>query len=432
MSEKAKPASGNERLTAIDTLRGVAVLGILVMNIYFFAMPFVAYQNPLAMGGTEWYNLGTWFVTHVFFDQKFMSIFSLLFGAGLVMMANRAEALGVRYGGLWYRRCFWLMLIGAAHGYFIWAGDILFHYGLMGMFIFLLRNRSPRVLIIVACLLLPIGMLFSYSLGTYMKTLQIEGREVLQLQESGATLTAAQTVTLEEWEEMAIFIKPPEQQVAEDVAAYTGGYAGIFEHRLPTVQMLQVDATIGFIFWRVGGLMLLGMALMKLGILSGERPLALYRRMLFIGYGLGLPLVAYSAYRMLVNQWDMTWMFRIGGMPNYVASIFIAFGHIGLIMLIVKAGVMKNLMARFSAVGRMAFTNYLMHSLVMTTIFYGYGFGLFGQIPRIWQMAFVAAMLGFQLWLSPLWLKHYKFGPAEWVWRTLSYWKLQPMRRATL
>ncbi len=322
------------------------------------------------------------------------------------------------------------MVIGAMHGYLIWMGDILFHYGLMGMFVFLFRNRSPRALIVIGCLLLPIGMLMSYGGGTYMKELQVTGSEVMQLQEAGEELTDEQTEILKAWEEMAIFMKPPEQQVEEDMAAYTGGYSGIVMHRLPTVQMMQTQATIGFIFWRVGGLMLIGMAMMKLGIISGERSAAWYRRMLLAGYGIGLPLVAYSAYGMQANQWDMTWLFQIGGLPNYVASICIALGHIALVMLIVKSGAVKNLMDRFSAVGRMAFTNYLMHSIVMTTIFYGYGFGLYGQVPRLWQMAFVAAMLGFQLWMSPLWLRHFRFGPAEWAWRSLSYWKWQPMLRA--
>ena len=115
-TEKSQPVLAAERITSIDTLRGVAVLGILVMNIYGFAMPFVAYQNPLAMGGTEWYNLGTWFFTHILFDQKFMTIFSLLFGAGLILMTDRAEARGVDNTATWYRRSFWLLIIGALHG----------------------------------------------------------------------------------------------------------------------------------------------------------------------------------------------------------------------------------------------------------------------------------------------------------------------------
>lgn len=427
---KSVPVTARERIASIDTLRGVAVLGILVMNIYGFAMPFVAYQNPLAMGGTEWYNIGTWFFTHIFFDQKFMTIFSILFGAGLAMMVMRAEETGAKYGGNWYRRNFWLLLIGAAHGYFIWFGDILFHYALMGMLIYPLRKLSPKALIITACVLLPIGLLMAVGGGTYMAQLQESGQEIQQLQEAGEALSEEQEAILDQLDAMSAFTKPPEQQVEEDTAAYLGSYGDAFEQRRPIVQMLQTQATISFIIWRVGGLMLLGMALMKLGILSAERDLSYYRKMMLIGYGLGLPVMVFSAWNMHAHQWEMLWMFSVGGIPNYFGSILVAFGHIALVMTIVKTGAFSQLTVRFAAVGRMAFTNYLMHSLVMTTVFYGYGFGLYGQIPRIWQMAFVAGMLGFQLWFSTFWLQRNRFGPAEWLWRSLTYWQLQPMKRA--
>jgi uncharacterized protein len=218
-------------------------------------------------------------------------------------------------------------LISALHGYLIWFGDILFSYALIGMLIFPLRNRKPRSLIIVACL------------------------------------------------------------------------------------------------------MLLGMALMKLRVLSAERSIAFYRKMMLAGYGIGLPIMLYSIYFVTAHQWDHIFMFRIGMLPNYIGSIFVAMGHIAVVMLIVKTGVLMKLMQRFAAVGRMAFTNYLLHSIILTTVFYGYGFGLYGQIPRLWQMAFVVAVIGLQMIVSPLWLRHYRFGPAEWFWRSLTYWRLQPMRR---
>jgi uncharacterized protein len=381
-STKSVPVAATERITSIDTLRGVAVLGILVMNIYGFAMPFIAYQNPLAMGGTEWYNIGTWFFTHIFFDQKFLTIFALLFGAGLVMMATRADARGAKYGANWYRRNFWLLVIGAMHGYLLWFGDILFHYALMGMLIYPLRNRSPRTLIITAAFLLSIGLLMQAGGGAYMTQLQADGLEFRALQDAGETLSEEQEAKLEEWDASAAFLKPPEQQVAEDMAAYTGSWKEGFEQRKTIVVMMQTQGTLGFIIWRVGGLTLLGMALMKLGILSAQRSGAYYRKMMLIGYGLG------------------------------------------------KSAALKNLMRRFTAVVRKALTNNLMHTIVMTTIFYGYGLGFYGQVPRFFQMGFVVAMLGFQLWFSTFWLDRYRFGPAEWCWRSLSYWKLQPMRKA--
>jgi uncharacterized protein len=122
-------------------------------------------------------------------------------------------------------------------------------------------------------------------------------------------------------------------------------------------------------------------------------------------------------------------MLRVGNIPNYFASILVAFGHIALVMLLVKRGAFSKIMARFAAVGRMALTNYLMHSVILTTVFYGFGIGLYGQIPRAAQMLFVVVVVGFQLLLSPWWLARYRFGPVEWLWRSLSYGQRQPMCR---
>jgi hypothetical protein len=143
------PVLLGERIVSLDVLRGIAVLGILVMNIYAFAMPFIAYANPLAMGGNELHNIGTWFFTHIFFDQKFLSIFAMLFGAGVILMTGRAESRGGKYGRIFYRRQFWLIVIGAVHGYLIWFGDILFTYAVIGMLVFLVRKRRPKTLIII-------------------------------------------------------------------------------------------------------------------------------------------------------------------------------------------------------------------------------------------------------------------------------------------
>jgi uncharacterized protein len=427
---RAEPVVAAERNEAIDMLRGVAVLGILVMNIYAFAMPFVAYSNPLAFGGTEPWNIGTWYFTHIFFDQKFMTIFSLLFGAGLIMMMTRAEARGVTYAGVWYRRSFWLLLIGALHGYLIWMGDILFHYALVGMLVFLFRKRSPKSLILIAVLLLSVAPLLNLSGGVYMAKLQVAGTEIEALQDAGEALSEEQQEQLAEWQEMSVFLGDPAEQVKNDIEGYSQSYPAVVSYRQPTVTMLQTQATFFFIIWRVGGVMLLGMALMKLGIIDGLRDSGYYKKMMLAGYGIGLPIVVYSAWNLWSHQWEPMWTFRVGMIPNYVGSLFVALGHIGLVMTLIKSGAASRLMARFAAVGRMAFTNYLMHSVILTTVFYGYGLGLYADVPRAWQMAFVVAVIGFQLWFSPIWLKVYRFGPAEWLWRSLTYWRRQPMRRA--
>ncbi|ANO52458.1 DUF418 domain-containing protein [Woeseia oceani] len=422
------PVTLAERFGTIDTLRGVAVLGILIMNIYGFAMPFAAYSNPLVMGGMEWYNIGTWFATHVIADQKFMTIFSMLFGAGIVLMWERARARDAKFGRIYYRRMFWLLVIGLIHGYLIWFGDILFHYALMGMLIYPMRKLQARTLIIVACLLLPVALLLNHGGYIYLSDLQSRTANITALQQAGETISEEQQASLDEWAEIGAFLEPSDETLQEDLDAYLGTYGDAVKHRAPILQAMQINMTIWFAVWRIGALMLIGMALMKLGVFSGSRTPGFYTRLMLIGYGIGLPLSIYSAMDLHAHDFSGLYMMQRGGIANYIGSILVALGHIGLVIGIVKKGALRNLSARFAAVGRMAFSNYLMHSIVMTTIFYGHGLGLYGSVPRAAQMLFVAGMLGLQLLLSPWWLARYRFGPAEWLWRSLTYWQRQPMK----
>ena len=427
--QNAGPVNSAERLVSLDTLRGVAVMGILVMNVYAFAMPLAAYYNPLIMGGTDALNMGTWFFTHLVFDQKFMSIFSMLYGAGLVMMMNRAEACDVPFTPVFYRRSAWLIVFGLLHGYFIWFGDILFHYALMGMIVFLFRKASPRVLITIACIVLPVTLLINYGSSFYLEELQAEVAAIEEVQSEGASLDAEQQQKLEEWHEIRAVFAPTAEDIEAEVSAYKGTYVEALAQRTPFVAFMQLNLTLVFVVWRVGGLMLLGMALMKLGVLSGERSTRFYTRMTLIGYGAGLPLAILSAVVLEAHQFDPLYVARYGGIPNYFGSILVAFGHIGAVLLIVKSGALQAVIQRFAAVGRMALSNYLTHSLVMTSLFYGYGLGLYAELPRVGQQGIVAVLIGLQLLLSPWWLKHFRFGPAEWLWRSLTYGQRQPMRR---
>lgn len=422
------PVAAGERLAALDTLRGVAVLGILVMNVYAFAMPIKAYYNPLSMGGTEALNIGTWFLTHVLFDQKFLSIFAMLFGAGIVLMSARADSRGGSLTPVYYRRMFWLVVAGALHAYLIWFGDILFTYAVIGMLVYPLRRLEPRKLISIALLLLPVALLLSYGNSHYIERTIEEVAEIAAKQAAGESLTGEQQETLEEWQSSRALFAPTAEDLRKDVETYRGGYFEIVAFRTPMVAMMQVAGIPFFGIWRIGGLMLIGMALMKMRVLSGERSAEFYRRMMLAGYGLGLPLTGFSGLNLYVHEFDMVYAFRYGNIANYFGSIIVALGHVGLVMLVVRSGLAIRLMARFAAVGRMALTNYLMHSVILTTVFYGYGYGLYGRVPRLPQMAFVAAVIALQLVVSPWWLARYRFGPVEWLWRSLTYRQRQPMR----
>ena len=425
----AAPVTGADRIGSLDILRGVSILGILVMNIYAFAMPFPAYANPLLMGGTDTLNLGTWFFTHILVDQKFLSVFAMLFGAGIVLMTDRVEASGAKFGRIYYRRQFFMMLLGAIHAYFLWFGDILFMYAAVGMLAYLFRKLTSRKLLIVGCMLLPVTLLLGHGMGSHMEKTATQVAEITELQQAGETLTTEQEKLLEDWEEMRAFMAPDAEVVQKDVDIHQGSYVDITVHRVPVALMMQVFGLFFFGIWRVTALMLFGMALMKTGVLSAERSADFYRKMMLICYGIGLPLTAYSAIDLSAHGFDHLYAMQNGSLANYFGSIIVGLGHIGVVMLLIKTGFVQRLLERFAAVGRMALTNYLMHSVILTTVFYGYGLGLYGEIPRFWQMGFVVAVIALQVGLSPWWLARYQFGPAEWLWRSLTYWQQQPMRR---
>ena len=425
---QATPVAAGDRITSLDKLRGVAILGILVMNIYAFAMPFIAYMNPLRGGGSEAHNIGTWIFTHILFDQKFISIFAMLFGAGLVLMTERAEARGAKPARFYFRRQFWLVVIGALHGYFIWFGDILFAYAVIGMIVYPLRKRSPRTLIIIACLLLPVTQLLNFGNAKMMEQLIVEVAEIETLLEQGETLDEEQQETLDGWEQQRAFMMPTDEDIQKDIDAYRGSYLDIVQHRAPLVAMMQIFMVLAFGLWRISALMLIGMALMKLGVLTAERSSRFYLVFMLVSYALGLPLTIFSAWDLLAHQFEPLYVLRVGGVANYFGSLLVALGHIGLVMWIAKTGALQGLMDRFAAVGRMALTNYLAHSVILTTVFYGYGFGLYNTVPRFQQMGFVAAVIILQLLWSKWWLERYRFGPVEWLWRSLTYRQRQPMR----
>jgi uncharacterized protein len=429
-TEHLTPAAAPDRLPAVDTLRGVAVLGILPMNIYAFAMPFAAYANPLVYGGDTGLDLATWLVNHLLVDQKFMTLFSMLFGAGLVLMQQRADARGVPSRGLYYRRQLWLLLIGAVHAYLLWLGDILFHYALCGMLIYPLRRKSPKTLIVVGSLAVLVALPISTGMGLLFEEVRREALAAEEKVAAGEELSAEEEETRAFWNDMKDFMEPTDEEMTRQVKVHQGSYLDIAAERIPSVFMMHVFMTLTFIVWRVGGLMLIGMALMKLGVFSAARSSRFYRWCVAAGYGVGLPLVAVSAHQLMVHEFDAFYVFRVGGAFNYLGSIAVAFGHLGLVMLACRSGVFAGLRAWLAAVGRMALTNYLAQTLILTTVFYGYGFGLFGQVSRFEQVGFVLGVWILQVGYSPLWLRHFRFGPFEWAWRSLTYGRLQPMSRA--
>ena len=198
-----------------------------------------------------------------------------------------------------------------------------------------------------------------------------------------------------------------------------------------TSSIMQTMGFLFFIFWRAGGLMLIGMALYRWGVFSARRSNGFYLGLLALGVLVGLPLCLLGVQAGWSVDWNPIKVKFMTGQLNYWGSIFVAWGWVALIMLLVRSGMLQWLQYGLASVGRMALSNYLLQSILCTLIFYGHGLGLFGTWDRTEQMLLVLVVTIGQLIWSPLWIGAFRFGPAEWLWRTLTYWQLQPMRRTS-
>jgi uncharacterized protein len=393
------------RIASIDVLRGVAVLGILLMNIQTFSTIESAYVNPTAYGEFAGVNAVIWGFTRLFADQKFMTLFSMLFGAGIVLMSERAIADGRSPAAAHYRRMIVLLMVGLMHAYLLWYGDVLTAYAIVGMVVYWARRWRPSVLMTVGIVLLFVPVLI---FGGVQLFFDFYPPETIQ----------------EFWDAW----RPSEQLVEWELGVYRGGYWGQMEHRAKTSLELQTLVLMIWFAWRVGGLMLMGMALFKWKILGAYRSPSFYWRMFLMGLGVGLLIEALGMFYQIQREWDVRVMFP-GLLFNYFASLFTAAGYLGAVMLICQRGLWPKLQRKLSAVGRMAFTNYLTQTIICTLFFYGHGLGLFGYLERWEQLLFVIGVWGLQIVWSDLWLKRFNNGPLEWLWRCATYMKVVPLRK---
>ena len=407
MSEVA-PVRETDRIKSLDVMRGFAVLGILIVNAAFFAAPWQTSQNPLLPPlDVNDQTLWSWLVMHVFFEFKCITLFSILFGASIYMVGG--ERSDAERGAVLRRRLFWLLIFGLIHALLIWYGDILFHYALAGFIVLLARSWKARTLLIVGVVLylLALGLQFAHlAFAPFMANLPPEVLE--EIQASQARMKA-------------LTFAPPEDAVAADIAAHQGDLvASTWANASQWLQFFVWGAL--FLLPRTIGVMMIGMALFKAGFLSGRAPAWVYVLFLLLGAGA----ISAIGCQALINwRAGMTFsQLHEGGLAaNAALSLFGSLGYAALFVLLVKAGA-RFLTEPLAAVGRMAFTNYIAQSLIMTTIFQGgRGFGLFGEIDRPTLMAIVLAVWALQLIWSPLWLSRFQMGPLEWVWRRLSYGK---------
>lgn len=431
----ASPVATANRSASVDILRGFALCGILFINVIAFGRYATEYMNPTAAGPIEGANLAAWILSAIFVDMKFISIFSMLFGGGLVLLGDRIESRDGTPGfaGIYYRRIAWLLLFGMLHAWLFWYGDILVSYAICGLALYPMRKLRPVTLIVIGSALLIVPVFIFAGLGVAMHFWYTHGgvAEALAAQARGDALTPSQTSTLSMWNDALQDWAPNAEVLAAERTAYTGSWFDAFKERAEHNFFMQVFMIPMFSVWRCGGLMLVGMALMKLGVFSAQRSTAFYAKLVAIGLALGLPLCIAAAWDSYLDGFTYARTMALGFNLNYVGSIGMSLAYVGGIMLLYRSRFLSEATVigrSFAAMGRMALTNYLMQTLLCTTIFYGHGLSQFGAWER-WQLVFifVPALLLLQLVYSPLWLSRFRMGPAEWLWRTLTYMKAQPM-----
>ncbi len=406
---------GEARLITLDAMRGFAVMGILAMNIVGFGMPEWAYITPSAYGGETMADRIAWLLSAVFIDGKMRGLFSLLFGASMMLIIERADAKGENAKKVHYSRMFWLALFGLAHYFFLWFGDILFLYASVGCIAFLFRNWEPRRLIKWALII--------FGLGFVVWGLQFGGLQILRLLATAPDASADLVKQYQEIKNSPDFALNVEQQLA----LHRGSYWPIVAEKLAewysplTLVLMSIGETLP--------LMMIGMAAKKNGFLTGQWAPADYARWAKKLVPIGLLLSALLAAWVAASDYDLITSLAVFLAWSAIPRLMLTIGYAALlIMLIARLGD-SGFIIRVAAAGRAAFTNYLGTSIAMTTIFYGYGLGMFGYVTRLEMWLFVFGAWAVMLLWSKPWLEHFLYGPLEWLWRSLARMKLQPMRR---
>lgn len=448
-SESAS-SQATSRIATLDAVRGFAVFGILLRNVFVFGIPTTAYALPAFWSGDEMLQWASWAFIELFVDGSMRGLFSMLFGATALLLLTRHTADPIGDADRFYRRLIWLMAFGLVHAYLLLSPvDILFVYGCVGLFIFPLRNVSPRNLLIGGGALLLAAAIMSAAvvvLSHEFQRLELASEtETTQASQSDGEADASQAQATQAETAGTLSESTDQQAASEDeiTEALARTWAGeVMERREDYIYNILSLAETSFenhvpdLFkthiFDVGALFLIGMALFKLGVLTGARSTRFYLWMLACGYGLGLTVNAFETLPLISQTGADTDDSGDWATITYdLGRVAITFGHLALVVLISRAGIFGAVSRAFEAAGRLALTNYVMQTILFTTLFFGHGFGLYGELTHA-QVLATGLTLGIaQLIASVVYLRYFTQGPLEWLIRHLVEWgpekKPQPM-----
>ena len=416
-----QPVGEKARIDSIDILRGLAVMGILLINIVGLGLPDPAYFDPSSIGGSTGWNLRIFTMNSVLFEGPMRGLFSMLFGAGIILFIQKKEAsgAGLELAGLWYRRLIILILIGMIHAYlFVWPGEILFAYGMIGLLLFPFRNSLPRNLILLASGIILIGILTNH--GDFMKAKR-QQKNYLQATEifaRGEKVPYPVLIDYYAWIEKYAIMKPGPERVGNRIQNMHEGYFSAVKEMAKDSYFFESEYHYRHNYLDILSMMLLGMAFLKLGIFHAERTWRFYSLMVIIGYGIGIPVNVWETSTYIRQDYSLITYYEL--LRTYdIGRVSVMLGHIGLIMLFVKSGLLVPLRKMLRAAGRMALTNYIMQTIMANIVFIG--FSQYGLWQRHELYYLVLAIWILQLSFSVIWLKYFRFGPLEWAWRSLTY-----------
>lgn len=408
-----------DRIATIDTVRGLAVLGILVMNIMGMGHAGAAYLNPSYTGGLENpVNVGLWALAAIAVDGKMRALFAMLFGASLLLMAegNPPEKQTSRH----LARMSVLFLLGLVHGLLLWTGDILLPFALVGLAVWPLRHQPVRRLALFGLLALALQAGIHLAFALQGLTAQ-----------AAAALPNAPADAVEAWNNIrsATFTDP--EDLARETAMYRGSLADILAVRAEANVFMRFFLLPFVFFLETLGLMLIGMALYRMGFWQGTLDRARYARVAQLAIPIGLAIGAAIAWQMIRTDFSAISFYFTEVVRTFSAPL-LALGYAAALILVVKSGAAAALVARLAACGRMALTNYLMASILTSLIFTGVGLGLHSSLSRAETLGVVLAIWALQLAWSKPWLERFRYGPFEWLWRSLARGQRQPMQPPAL
>jgi uncharacterized protein len=407
------PVQQEERIQVVDILRGFALFGILLVNMAIFSRPFQSILLPVSPD-LPWHDSAAEWLIHFLGEGKFYAMFSTLFGLGLVLMMERIEQRGGRFVPLYSRRLLALFLIGLVHAFLIWVGDILIIYALLGFPLMLFRKARPRTLIIWAVVLLSIPLLFNAATTGLVQLGRSVPEVAAQIELGFAQAEAGYVADVER----ALRVYP------------VGNFIEI------TLQRAYDYTSMGLLSIFVMGFNILAMFL--IGMYFGKRRLfhdveanrSFFKKLLIWGLILGLlGNLVYATLIMPLSRVETSWTLLLATLSQGIGAPLLCLAYIAAISLISLSPRWGRPLQALAPVGQMALSNYLLQSITCTLIFYGYGLGLFGRMGGALGIALTIAIFLVQIPISHWWMKRFKYGPAEWLWRSMTYLKLQPMKR---